>query len=179
MRVSLSMLAASAALFYFVAPWLQSLDALNVNVAGYVPSIPLVGGGTLFHPVRWALWGGAAVLVFSSLASLALQWRTIARSFRILRRRNAGATSGDIDAKMAAIEVPGSWFIAGIVPIAIALLLVQIIAFQIQWWAGLIAVGMSFVLSLVACRTTGETDTTPVGPMGKIMQLLFAVISPG
>ena len=179
LRVSLSMLAASVALFYFVAPWLQSLDALNASVPGYLPSIPLVAGGTLFHPVRWSLWGGASVLVFASLTSLALQWRTVARSFRILRRSNAGAASGDIDAKMAAIEVPGSWFIAGILPIAIALLLVQIIAFQIQWWAGLIAVGMSFVLSLVACRTTGETDTTPVGPMGKVMQLLFAVISPG
>jgi uncharacterized oligopeptide transporter (OPT) family protein len=38
---------------------------------------------------------------------------------------------------------------------------------------------MSFALALVASRVTGETDTTPVGPMGKVMQLLFAVISPG
>jgi putative OPT family oligopeptide transporter len=179
LRVSLSMLAASAALFFVVAPWLQSLDALNANVPGYVPSIPLIAGGALFHPVRWALWGGASVLVFASLASLAFQWRTVGRSFQVLRRSNAGAASGDIDAKMAAIEVPNAWFIAGIIPIAIAMLLIQLVAFQIQWWAGLIAVGMSFVLSMVACRTTGETDTNPVGPMGKIMQLLFAVISPG
>jgi uncharacterized oligopeptide transporter (OPT) family protein len=38
---------------------------------------------------------------------------------------------------------------------------------------------MSFVLSLVASRATGETDTTPVGAMGKVMQLLFAVLKPG
>jgi uncharacterized oligopeptide transporter (OPT) family protein len=37
---------------------------------------------------------------------------------------------------------------------------------------------MSFVLALVACRATGETDTTPIGAMGKVMQLLFALISP-
>src|SRR5215470_10698661 len=37
---------------------------------------------------------------------------------------------------------------------------------------------MSFVLAMVACRATGETDTTPLGPMGKVMQLLFALISP-
>ena len=179
LRVSLSMLAASAVLFFFVAPWLQSIDALNAGVPGYLQSIPLVGGGTLFHPVRWALWGGASVLVFASLASLAFQWRTIGRSFLVLRRRRAVSASSEIDARMAAIEVPNGWFVAGIVPIAIALLLIQIVAFQIQWWAGLIAVGMSFLLSLVACRTTGETDTTPIGPMGKVMQLLFAVISPG
>ena len=67
----------------------------------------------------------------------------------------------------------------GLIPITIAMLWVQIVAFQIHWWAGLIAVGMSFLLSMVACRATGETDTTPVGAMGKVMQLLFAVISPG
>jgi len=178
LRVSLSMLASSALLFLVVAPWLQSIDAINANVAGYVPSIPLVGGGALFHPARWSLWGGASVLVFSSLASLALQWRTIGRSFQVLRRTRAGIAS-DLDERMAAIEVPNSWFIAGIVPITIAMVLIQLIAFQIQWWAGLIAVGMSFLLALVSCRTTGETDTTPIGPMGKVMQLLFAVISPG
>jgi uncharacterized oligopeptide transporter (OPT) family protein len=37
---------------------------------------------------------------------------------------------------------------------------------------------MSFILSLVACRATGETDTTPIGAMGKVMQLTFALISP-
>jgi putative OPT family oligopeptide transporter len=178
LRVSLSMLAAAVALYFFVAPWLQAIDAVNAGVAGYVASIPLAGGGAFFHPVRWALWGGTSVMVFASLTSLALQWRTVARSFQILRRR-AGSGDADIDARMAAIEVPNSWFVAGIVPIAIAALLVQIIAFQIQWWAGIIAVAMSFVLSLVACRATGETDTTPIGPMGKVMQLMFAVISPG
>ncbi len=178
LRVSLSMLAAAVALYFFVAPWLQAIDSANAGVAGYMASIPLAGGGAFFHPVRWALWGGTSVMVFASLTSLALQWRTVARSFRILRRR-ANTGDSDIDAKMAAIEVPNSWFIAGIIPIAIAALLVQIIAFQIQWWAGIIAVGMSFVLSLVACRATGETDTTPIGPMGKVMQLMFAVISPG
>ena len=178
-RVSFSMLAAAAGLFFFVAPWLQSIDAANAGVAGYVPSIPLVGGGALYHPVRWALWGGTSVMVFSSLASLGLQWRTVARSFQLLRRRESAAASEDVDARMAAIEVPNSWFIGGLIPIAIAMLLVQLIAFRISWWAGLIAVGMSFVLSLVACRATGETDTTPIGAMGKVMQLLYAVISPG
>ena len=180
LRVSLSMLASAAALYFFVAPWLQSIDVANVGVAGYVASIPIVGGGTMFHPVRWALWGGTTVIVFSSLTSLALEWQTIARSFQLFGRRRADSSIGaEIEAKMAEIEVPNRWFLLGIVPIALALTAVQIIAFRIQWWAGFIAVGMSFLLALVACRATGETDTTPVGPMGKVMQLLFAVISPG
>jgi uncharacterized oligopeptide transporter (OPT) family protein len=37
-------------------------------------------------------------------------------------------------------------------------------------------VAFSFVVTLVACRATGETDTTPIGAMGKITQLLYAVL---
>jgi hypothetical protein len=40
-------------------------------------------------------------------------------------------------------------------------------------------VALSFTLALVACRVTGETDTTPVGAMGKITQLVFGALSPG
>ena len=186
LRVSLSMLAAAILSHFWLAPWLQSIDAANAHVAGYMQSIPTAGGGTLFHVPRWSLWGGTAVMVFSSITSLGLQWKTVARSFTLLRRARsepAGSSSAggaqDIQARMAAIEVPNSWFIVGLIPIMIAMLGVQMIAFQISWWAGLIAVGMSFVLSLVACRATGETDTTPIGAMGKVMQLLFALISPG
>jgi uncharacterized oligopeptide transporter (OPT) family protein len=39
-------------------------------------------------------------------------------------------------------------------------------------------VAMCFVLSLVVSRATGETDLSPSGAMGKLMQLLFALISP-
>jgi putative OPT family oligopeptide transporter len=176
LRVSLSMLAAALGLYLVVAPWLQGIDAANAGVPGYLVSIPTAGGGALFHPVRWSLWGGASVMVFASLTALAIQWPTLVRSFSMLRRARSGGS--DLDLRMAAIEVPNRWFIAGIVPIAVAAILVQMIAFQIQWWAGLIAVAMSLVLSLVACRATGETDITPIGPMGKIMQLLFAIVSP-
>ncbi|MFM8560237.1 MAG: OPT family oligopeptide transporter, partial [bacterium] len=181
LRVSLSMLAASSLLYFVIAPWLQSVDAANAGVQGYIASIPTAGGGAFFHPRNWALWGGTSIMVFASLAALALQWRTVARSFTVLRRGPAANAQpkDDADARMAAIEVPNGWFVAGMVPITIAMVIVLMIAFRIHWWAGLIAVAMSFVLSMVASRATGETDTTPIGAMGKVMQLLFAVLSPG
>jgi len=74
--------------------------------------------------------------------------------------------------------VPGMWMVFGMVPITIAMVWLQIVAFGVSWYAGLIAVAMSFVLSLVASRATGETDTTPIGAMGKVMQLLFAALAP-
>lgn len=190
-RMAFSIFAASAVLYFFVAPWLQGIDAAHAGEAGYIASIPTAGGGALFHPVRWALWGGVATMTFASFTALALQWRVIGRSFRGLRRSRpaaAGASgasaaasgvSADLEARMAAIEVPWRWFVMGVAPIAVALVLIQWLAFHIQWWAGTIAVAMSFVLALVCCRATGESDISPTGPLGKIMQLIFAVISPG
>jgi OPT family oligopeptide transporter len=175
LRVSLSMLGAVLVSHLVIGPELIKLDLANANVPNYVVSIPVGGGGTLFAVPRWSLWGGTAIMVFASLMSLLLQWKTVARSFTMFKRGPA-STDAEINARMAAIEVPTSWMIAGMVPITIAMLAVQVLAFHIAWWAGLIAVGMSFVLSMVACRATGETDTTPIGAMGKVMQILFAVL---
>ncbi len=176
MRVSLSMLAGSLLLYLWAGPMLIGMDQAHAGTQGYVVSIPIVGGGTIYHLYRWGLWGGTALLVCASLASVALQWRSVARAFRIFGR---GGQESSIDTEMAGIEVPTKWFIAGIIPIALALLVIQYVAFQINVALGLVAVAMAFVLTLVAARSTGETDTTPSGAMGKVMQLLFAGLAPG
>jgi putative OPT family oligopeptide transporter len=181
LRVSLSIFASSAALYFFVTPWLQGIDAANAGVAGYVASIPTAGGGALFHPVRWAIWGGSSTMVFAGLTALAFEWRVIGRAFGSLRRSSEKTVvaADSIEWKMAAIEIPNIWLVIGLVPVTLALMALQVIAFDVRWWAGLIAVGMSFLLVIVACRAVGETDTNPIGAMGKVMQLVFAVISPG
>ncbi len=177
LRVSLSMLLGSLILYLWVGPALIAMDAAHVGQAAYKVSIPLIGGGTIYHLPRWALWGGTSIMVFASLTAFALQWRTIARSFGALRPGRRAKASAP-DERMARVEVPLGWLVAGLIPITIGLLAIQYVAFRISIWLGLVAVGMSFVLSLVACRATGETDTTPIGAMGKVMQLLFAVLSP-
>jgi uncharacterized oligopeptide transporter (OPT) family protein len=170
LRVSLSMLLGSAVLYYVLVPHLYALDMANAGLPGYVPSFT-VKNDTI-NPVRWALWGGTSIMVFSSLASLALQWRTVSRAFNLFRPAGRTAQS---DA-LAAIEVPNSWLIGGLIPITLGTLLVLSLGFHVSIWLGLIAVAMSFVVSLVCCRATGETDTTPVGAVGKMTQLLYAVL---
>lgn len=191
MRVSLSMFVGSAILYYVVGPRLVKLDQ-KIEGSGWVQdaagawiwdaakfskdavvNIDVVGNGGVLHFTRWALWGGTAVMVFASLTTLALQWRVIARAFSGV----FGEKKIKQDA-LTAIEVPTSWMIIGLIPISIALVIVQYVGFQISWWAGIIAIAMSFVLSMVACRSTGETDTNPIGAMGKVMQLTFAVLKP-
>ena len=43
----------------------------------------------------------------------------------------------------------------------------------------ILAVALSFVLSIVAVRSTGETDINPVGGMGKVTQLVYGGVAPG
>jgi uncharacterized oligopeptide transporter (OPT) family protein len=171
LRVSLSMLAGSVLLYYVIAPPLLAFDAAHAGVAGYIASFSVSPEGN-FYPVRWALWGGSSIMVFSSLTQMALNWRTISRAFMIFKSDQPSPHSAAMDA----IEVPNSWLIVGLIPITIGLVLVEYIAFKVSIFLGLISVALSFVVSLVCCRATGETDTTPIGAMGKVTQLLYAVL---
>ena len=171
LRVSISMFAASALLYYVVAPWLLMHDAANAAVAGYMPAFHLADNGN-FNPIRWALWGGTAIMVFSSLTQVALNWRSVLQAFFIFKKEERDA----IHDAAEAVEVPNSWLFIGLIPITIGLIAVQYFAFHIAVWLGLLSVAFSFVVALVACRATGETDTTPTGAMGKVTQLLYSVL---
>ncbi|MEI8043632.1 MAG: OPT family oligopeptide transporter [Verrucomicrobiota bacterium] len=171
LRVSLSMLLGSAVLYFVVAPHLVAIDLAHAGLAGYVPSFAMKPSGDII-PTRWALWGGTAIMVFSSLTTVALQWRTLARAFTLFKKSERPAHSAAMDA----IEVPVSWLVAGLIPITIGMVLVQYLAFHVSIFLGLVAVALSFVVSLVCCRATGETDTTPIGAMGKLTQLLYAAL---
>jgi OPT family oligopeptide transporter len=83
------------------------------------------------------------------------------------------------DDPLLAIEAPSSWFLWGQVFSFVTLAYLGLVTFHMPVWQTAIAIVLSFALSLVAGRVTGETDTTPVGPLGKITQLTFGLLSPG
>ncbi len=128
--------------------------------------------------VQWTLWGGVACMVSSSLLSFGLQWRTALRAFGDLRGMFGGAKK-DGDDPVGAIETPASWFVGGQLFGFLGLAWLGHRTFGMPYWETAVAVLLSFALALVACRVTGETDTTPVGAMGKITQLVFGALSPG
>ena len=68
------------------------------------------------------------------------------------------------------IETPGSWFVIGQLTGLVGLSWLAHTTFAMPYWQSAWAVVMTFGLALVACRVTGETDTTPLGAMGKITQ---------
>lgn len=128
--------------------------------------------------VQWTLWGGAACMVTSGLLSFALQWRSALRAFTDLGRifLPRGAAGDD---PLQKIETPAAWFLIGQLVGLAGLAYLAHTTFQMPVWLCLFAVVLSFALALVACRVCGETDTTPVGAMGKITQLTFGAVRPG
>jgi uncharacterized oligopeptide transporter (OPT) family protein len=164
MRVCVSILIGSVVSWMFYVPALQDAGLISMK-------------GGFRECVQWALWPGVSCMVFSSLLNLVLQWRISLRAFAGLGkmfsfRRRASS-------EMEAIETPMSWFAAGQIISLIALGWLAHASFGMPYWQSAVAVAMSFALALVACRVTGETDTTPVGPMGKVTQLAFGALNPG
>jgi putative OPT family oligopeptide transporter len=127
--------------------------------------------------VQWTLWGGVSCMVVSGLMGFFMQWRTIAKAFRGMGAFFGGAAkpANEVDA----VEAPMSWFALGQIVSLVALCWLAKISFNMPVWECIVAVALSFFLALVACRVTGETDTTPIGPMGKVTQLVFGALNPG
>lgn len=163
MRVSLSMLLGASILYLGFGPWL-------VNT-GVIPN-----GGKIIS--GWALWTGSGILVSSGLTAFALQWKTIVRTFSTVGKMKGDEQADNSTADMESVEVPTKWFLIGMVPLTIILAILEYVAFKISIPLGIFSVVMSFFLALVASRSTGETDITPTGAMGKIAQLTFAFLSP-
>ncbi len=162
MRVCATMMFGSLLLYFVVGPWVVSIH----EIPG--PEKLIKG---------WALWGGTGLMVTSGLTAFALQWKTIAKSFGSFGKSTATGDASE-DERIASIEVPMKWLAIGAIPLTIAMVILEYVAFSINPVLGLFSVIVSAFLALVACRSTGETDITPIGPMGKLTQLTYAVLAP-
>ena len=163
MRVCATMFVSGTLCWAVVVPVLQTKGV--IDVAGFAAI------------VQWTLWFGASCMVAAGLLSFALSWRTALSAFRDLGQMlsfGSAAASGP-----RRIEAPMSWFAVGQIVSLVALAWLGHASFGMPVWQTAIAVALSFWLALVACRVTGETDTTPVGAMGKVTQLIFGALSPG
>ncbi len=158
MRTAASMLLGAVLNYGVIAPWLHG--------KGVIARLGFRG------IVSWSVWCGVAVMTSAALFSFFWNWRTIARAFAGLRRRGGG------DDPLARIEVPGSWFAVGVLVAGAGAMLVNRHAFGIPVLMTAIAIAISALMAVVASRATGETDTTPIGPVGKITQLVYGVLMP-
>ena len=155
-RVCLSMVASGLLLCYWLGP-----AGLTV--------------GAVHNPAHaWreiGVWVGAPMMIADGLLNLAFQGRTMGRALRGLVTRRGSQSH-------AAVEVPATWFATGTLTATVGVLAIGHLYFGIPWHLGLLAVALTFFLSLVACRATGESDITPIGALGKVTQLVYGVLIP-
>lgn len=166
-RMAFSMLLGGLALAYWIGP--DALTDVWTNANGQVVA-SATAPWTAWKEI--GIWLGVPIMVASGLLGFALQWRTIARAFRGLGAGDSG------DTLVQRTEVPFQWFAWGTILAGAGVVVIADAYFGVPWLYGVLAVALTFVLSLVACRATGESDITPVGAMGKIMQLTYGVLIP-
>ena len=168
LRITAWMMIGGVVLVAFVAP-----AALGAESAAGASSIAraATAPGTAWREI--GIWFGAPVLVASGLVSLVAQWRTMVRALAGMLPKKNGAPAADED-----IEVPARWFAMGIVGSGLGIVLLAWRYFEIPLHYGVLAIAMTFVLALVACRTTGESDITPGGALGQVMQLTYGMLIP-
>jgi OPT family oligopeptide transporter len=128
--------------------------------------------------VQWPLWGGVSCMVTSGLLAFFMQWRSIVTALSSVGSM-FGKKQDDKADVLANLETPMSWFFVGQFVALVAIVWLAKTSFDMPVWQSVLAVFLSFFLALVACRVTGETDTTPTGAMGKVTQLTFGALSPG
>lgn len=166
-RQAWSMMLGAAVNYLILAPMMMDAGVIAES-----------GGSALRRISSWSLWIGVPMMVTSGLLLFFLQWKTVVRAFGTLaafmKKRE-----GSADDPMERIEVPGSWFVAGMIVLGSAAVYLGHAFFAITWWMGVLAVFLTFFLVIVAGRATGETDITPTGPISKITQLTFGAIKPG
>lgn len=165
LRMGCSLLLGGLITYVWLAPAMVHAGAIASQDLGY-RSI-----------VAWSTWTGASIMVTSGLFAFFSQWRTVIRAFSGIFGLFTGKKPTDDD-PLHAIEVPDSWFLGGVIFSGIGCATLLHYAFGTTFWMGLVAVAATFLLSVVACRATGESDITPIGAMGKITQLIFGALAP-
>lgn len=151
-----------------------AIIAPRMVAIGAIPAAPLGFRGI----VAWSTWAGSGMMVTTGLLMFAMQWRTIGRALGGFGAIFSGKKAVLEKDELARIDVPASWFLTGTVLAGLGSIAVLHFFFGTTIWMGVFAVLMTFFLSLVACRATGESDITPIGAMGKITQLFFGVLAP-
>ncbi len=169
LRTTLSMVGGGLLLVYVLGP--IGLDAHWMNASGHLVTA-VTRPGAAWKEI--GIWFGAPLMVAYGLVTFALGFRTIGRAFADLRAAGKDRESSPADD----VEVPLAWFVVGTAIAGVVVVVLGWFAFDIPLHYGALAVFMTFFLALVACRATGDTDITPIGAMGKIMQLTYGALIP-
>jgi len=165
-RVGISLLVGSILAWGVLAPW-----AFNNGWA--LPGAMDPSRSWYNQGLQWLLWPGVAMMVTSAVTSFGFSWRSVANAFR-----GSGKGGAESESEFAT-PAARTWFLTALVIVMALSVALQVAFFAIAAWMAALGVLLTFLLALVAARVSGETNVTPVGAMGKVTQLGFAILAPG
>eukprot|EP00500_Bicosoecida_sp_ms1_P002481 CAMPEP_0203807002 /NCGR_PEP_ID=MMETSP0115-20131106/820_1 /ASSEMBLY_ACC=CAM_ASM_000227 /TAXON_ID=33651 /ORGANISM="Bicosoecid sp, Strain ms1" /LENGTH=768 /DNA_ID=CAMNT_0050715669 /DNA_START=41 /DNA_END=2343 /DNA_ORIENTATION=- len=123
---------------------------------------------------EWWLWVSIAILFADQVVGIMLQYRSIGAAFGCFKRAEGSKPD---PAPPEHIVPPKVWGVGLLASSALCVTVVTLY-FDMEWWDVVIAIVFGIPLSVICIQCTGETDTTPTGAVGKMSQLLFAVLTP-
>ncbi len=161
-------------------PLLKEAGIKEVDLDKPVPVLtnPPTTGSAYRAGFNWVLWAGVSLMITASFTSLAMQYKTIARTFTSLKGATKKSDS-DEDEEDAPDPYPMKYWIVGMTLATAFTVTLAKLYFGIPVWEGILAIFISLFIAAIAVRATGETDINPVGAMGKITQVVYGALAPG
>ncbi len=158
-RVGTSLFVGAILSWGILGPWIVEQGWVTNQIMSYKEG-----------PRGWILWPGVALMVTDALMSLVLSYKSILNSFKRVDTKNV---------KIDDTLIPKIWWMGGLGLASIATITIAKLVFDIPPMLTIIAIALSAVLSMIATRSTGETDINPIGGMGKVTQMVFGGLAPG
>jgi OPT family oligopeptide transporter len=136
----------------------------------------------------WLMWVGIVTMVCASFTEIFFEYKSIYNGlkgmfifiYNFCSKFTGGKQlkneSSSYDPVPESEQVPGWIWGSGTIISTIFTILILQFYFSIQWYLGLLAVILGFILSLVATQASGDTDINPISVIGKTSQLVFAPI---
>lgn len=161
---------------------------------GWAPGHPL---DTENGSKGWILWISLAVMCSESIIGLvalvASNGIRDLKSMAARKRRQQNDDDNDQEGDHAELDddtdhepphrqTPKTWVVSGLVASTLIAVVLIYIAFGpkgISPWATLLGIILASLFAILGVRALGETDLNPVSGIGKISQLIFALVQPG
>ncbi len=158
-RIGWSLLLGAVIGFGVIVPWLHADGAL--------------ASGQYRDAIAWTVWPGATAMTVAGLVGFAGHGR------RMLGRLWAARRVRRTDDPLADLDVPRRWVLGGFAAAGTGCVALQVGLLGMPVLVAVAAVVLAVGLTVVAARVTGETDSTPMGPLGKVAQLCGGALVPG
>jgi len=124
--------------------------------------------------VAWLLWPAITLIVVESITSILLD---SARIFRAAPNKDEEAKS--CDKKAVEEAIPLGWWLTGVSAFSVLNIYLMHRFFHISILLTIVAIALTWFMSLITARALGQTDIGAGPFLGKLNQALFASLSPG